>query len=711
MYVEGSGLVKLNLGNTKTEYKVVSILLNAPKLNPTITLCFSNCYYKLCTLSWKKDENGDRSLEGRSRYIEQDEENETASSVTGAEHIRGAFDGLNGEATDRQGRCQTDLSGMNGVAAECTWSQTFVRAEWNFVIGPLPLELSLSMEGAAGLSFKLGPLGNNGLTDPRPCNTGTSAKVCSSTTSCGDNVDPSKGILAVFTPLVSIAIKGEGGVEAVFASAGVGVEVKIVEVKFPLTYEGRMGGESGKNCVSAIFISESLAGRVYLYVDVWLTGRNEWELFSWSGLAVQFPKQGYIGSCSALVGLYTDNGQEMEDPEKNTCQVITYKGKNRGGSLDYRYQVSTNDYGGSLSDWKTKPGDTKVRQGSSFALPPEISNNMKSVMATGICNKVALVDDDKDIGNPFNSRRRGFQLKNAIMDVDTGWVGGHEKGQLSKRSVYDLPGDLRNDVSVISIQSINEDWNVDWDQCCHVIFFGQSAFRGYRVKKKICPKDVSSKNELSDNYLYYKSIKGESKTFKSNDGSTDADGFGWCSLRMSYACHWVKIYDDCRTGWDDCDTKKYYSSASSFPHDFDNDVYKFRVKLRDSVVDAYYSELVQSLDAPAESDEVPHEDEEGEEQEEDLVPDEGEPALDSLPIINPQQEQDCWTCHDVEEDHSFTWRGNETEVPTECPANPLTLPDKSELHCMRLHDWIELDVVIRLRSLGKASSQASKRCR
>ena len=510
---------------------------------------------------------------------------------------------------------------MQGVTLAVAWDTNFIQKSINFSVGPLPMKLTITFKGEVGLEFKMGPLGN-GVTNP--CEDGT----CSTTTACGNGYQLSYGYFVMFKPHGALFLQGDAGLDAVFFEVGVGLEIKIVEIKVPITYEGNMGMAEGHDCFGARLQIEAAGGRIYFYVEAWLFGRSEWQLFYWSGTAWNFPADGFIGKCSDAVGLNFPD-EPLPDPLETECQVTTYPEEHGTGNVAYQYTVTSDDTNDDMNDEGSDGG-------SRWILPAQVQDNVLSVMAAGRCNKVALIDDDVGTSDANHD--------------NNGWIGGQEVGYQAV-SLYNLPWDLQNDVQAISIQAAEYDV---WQDCCVIMWFEQPDYVGFAQMSIACKPDWQA--------------------FTNGDDVCNE----WESFRMSEACGKLHI-EDYWGPLDKQDTITYTSSQSWLTDDFRNDVWKWwvtkkdgRMLIEDGTSTSASSSLRSYSSLPTVSDEMPK------------VPKAQARGKFKL-------ESGCWTCVKDrsqltgaalgETIKTFSWRGNNsTDIPAECGEHPEFSIDVGESH-------------------------------
>lgn len=314
-------------------------------------------------------------------------------------------------------------------------------------------------------------------------------------------------------PSGSVNVDGTASVDAYIAETGVGLDVKIYGAQIPITLEWKIGGTKNAFCIGAKVNSESGSGRMYLFFDSWFTGRNEWDLFEWSGISWSYPtgKQ-LLGRCSSNCDLPDVVPPRMPDPTDTDCIVGFYSKPDYSGPNEYKYFLQSNS-----------------QTGKQIPAPQDVSNNVNSMRTFGNCKSVELLDDDN--GVKVGSNENGF-----IYDV-----GGRPN----------LPYDLENDIQGVNIIALPPHFEkpkptTNWQSCCVLVIYKYDSFIGRQAEKTVCG--------------------GGNQKF--------AYGGNVNSIEMSPGCSKVWIDDNDGYGDDDFHTT---NSISDLASDYANDIANFRL--------------------------------------------------------------------------------------------------------------------------------------
>jgi hypothetical protein len=470
------------------------------------------------------------------------------------------------------GRCQTDVSKLNGLKYEKKYEQTFFEVgKITFSAGPVPMEVQFSIKGEIGFQAASGAIG--GGVSTKLCEKQFQSghpKSCSKTTHCGAGKNTATdGGMIFFEPYAKVSADGSAGVTAVIVSAGVGLNIDIVKLKFPMSLELGPGGNKDAECSSMFLEISAASGRAYVYFEAWIIGRNEWDLFDWAGPAYNYPgghdPELLLGHCSEGAGVPKLPPPEMPKTSDRDCQVAIFPGKNFGGDVNYRYYVQSSatetvksgniDSLMCVADTKTgKPtgkSKTKAACKEGFkALPKDVQNNVKSVKTFGNCERVELLDDD-------------WGAK----------VGDSDNGMLWDVQGYSsLPNDLVNDVQAVMIKALpphegKPKPTTDWHKKCVMVAYANTNFIGWTLVLK-------SSSTSGEKLNYSPKIK---------------------SVELSPGCKQVKLWDDDSSWVDNLITKE---SVSSLDNDLVNDVKAFTLTAKHSE-EVFLDDRVANLQAQA----------------------------------------------------------------------------------------------------------------
>lgn len=154
---------------------------------------------------------------------------------------------------DRQGYCDMDVDDAM-VAGYISWEKTFFDYEIRFMILFVPMLGNIKGTGEVGLKFGFHP-------------------------EIGDDIGPKilkqsepiqaacKGAMLIYgIPFAIITATGQIAVDLTLLKAGVGIDIKLVHVKLPATYE-HFGGDNG-GAGGIVLQGESMGGVIYGFVSV-----------------------------------------------------------------------------------------------------------------------------------------------------------------------------------------------------------------------------------------------------------------------------------------------------------------------------------------------------------------------------------------------------------------------------------------------------------
>lgn len=411
------------------------------------------------------------------------------------------------------------------------------------------------------------------------------------------------------------------------AAVGLEIEVTILEVQVPATFEANMGGTIGAGCTSLQVITKAGSGVVKLFVKTWATGRHDWKLYEWAGAEWVYPSEKtFVGSCAEKVGIPDPKPPELLDPMDSECQVVMYNGAD-GNAADpkYTYAVQAKFH-----------GNHDITGATKLVLPQTIQDSTQSTRTFGNCLYVQYLDDDgfsQAITNPPNSN-------------DAFMLG---------LGTYTFTNDLKEDVAAIGITTYNPKPS-NWDIGCpqdkktgEVVYNyegnGQFVVGAEKGTYTSCPPWLIT--ERPDRCYFmgfsYTDFVGLNRlewslAEKNFQGSNDMSSF-----RISRGCKRVWVKDNDYGGSQN--DRSYYHSEAVLDGDIDNDIAKFCLYPKTA---AGAEELQVSKDSTGSKEEPP------------------EPTGVGVKQIKVK-ESGCWHCAKAGVANSMQcWKGQKGEVPGAC---------------------------------------------
>merc|ERR1711865_116462 len=382
-----------------------------------------------------------------------------------------------------------------------------------------------SVAGALTLDAGVGLLGGDG---KKVCEKDGDNKLCSTKgITCGDGKTLSKGQLLFVRPSAAIELAGSCAVGTSGAEAGIEIKVTLLEIKVPITLEANMGGTVGASSTSLQLQIGAGAGSISAYAEVWVAGREDWEIFSWDGAETTYPDEGYfLGDYSDKVGI-PKREFKMKDPLETECLVVLYPVTGgKGGDVNKRYALQTGC--GSVSS------TTCIQKENS--LPQDVQDSTKSARTFGACDFVEFVDDD------YGDASYG--------DSNSFWIGGVDYNN--------LPDDIESDVFKLGITTTpTGQYNNRWTRkdCCAFASFSSPNHVGKEWFQFDC-----GTADASNTYN-----AGEDNAWGDNDLDLD-------SALFASSCSGVNLKEqDGNQNWF---TSKDVGDMAGMPDDYVDDVYR-----------------------------------------------------------------------------------------------------------------------------------------
>jgi hypothetical protein len=472
---------KVKLWEKKYTYDVIKIMLNA-----------GTCGGEMCPVITV-------SLMGGMLYTSGDHPKDDPDALDQMKHV----------SETKVGYCQTDIEALNGLKLKWEKAQDLYTApKFSFTIGPVPLSIVFKITGSVGFTVFAGALGGDkaklvsyGWAD-RKTESSTGAK-------CGDGTDPTKGLIVGGMPEGSIACDATAGIDLLIVRAGVGLEITIISLKLPMSLDAMFKPKTA-TCFGLQMVAEAISGRFYLFIESWFSGRNEWDVFSWSGPSWTWPEsKQMLGSCSSGAGISPAPPPQEPEPNFDMCEVGLYPGENYGGSQEYKYFVKS-----------------ASQTGKEIVLPAQVQDVVKSIKTFGRCRAVECVDDD-------GGAAHGSSPENAWESINSDPSKSSDNGMIwyDQAGISSLTNDLWNDiysVYITALPAVPQDQRgpgmglpqTEWHKVCFSVQYQYSNYIGWLFKIGC---NSQSGCEVSPLKTKLRNVE---------------------SIQLSPACEKVVIYDD-----------------------------------------------------------------------------------------------------------------------------------------------------------------------
>jgi hypothetical protein len=426
LYVTLDFSVKL-FGNSKNQYSIVEFNIKSmPSVTKKPALAKPTVTLKLAGIQVYTNGAAD--------------ENSRMKDGTKLLHGTGENDRSELNSPDGVGYCETDVKSLKGGSLAWAATALFYKAPpIRITLGPVPIKIEFKMEGSLGFNVGVGALGGDSkyLTEYQMFDKPAKNK---NDIQCGDGSDFKKGLLAYLQPEAAIAVDGSAGIDCLLVTIGLGLNIKLIEVKIPAGVDINIGGK-GATCFGMKFKANAFSGRGYVFFDSWFTGRKEWDLFEWDGPGWSYPtgKQ-LLGGCNAKAGIPEYTPPEEPEPSDVDCQVGFYAGKFYGGDVNYRYYVASSNQKEYKDAGTCGEKDDKYKCGMK-TLPSQIEGEVMSVKTFGNCRSVELVDNDNGAVDKNGMNYGLHRYENGMIWYDQG-------------GIPELPWDLQSDVRAVFIRAL-----------------------------------------------------------------------------------------------------------------------------------------------------------------------------------------------------------------------------------------------------------------
>jgi len=169
------------------------------------------------------------------------------------------------QAGDQQGKCNMNVDAADFVVT-IAFDWTFFEFDKTFVVGGVPINGNVRLEGEIGLKTGWGNLGNPNVQPPagygQACQSGTT-------------------VFAI--PYAQATLTGELSLDLAAVKGGVGISVLLVKFSLPATTEEM----TGVNCGGTYFKAEAMGGNIYAFlsriesIQVRVRGCCWWQFWKW----------------------------------------------------------------------------------------------------------------------------------------------------------------------------------------------------------------------------------------------------------------------------------------------------------------------------------------------------------------------------------------------------------------------------------------------